>query len=445
MFCSVLVIRSVLTFPQKATPQSHVARRRVFPGAITEPIRDTLFAFDSRPAQSEEDEDSAKAVENFVSSLFPGLVSHAQPAASAETTQPKTADNVNGKARASDQESKDPARKPWSSDVSTAPEASKSSPIVDPAPSTRPSDIKSEQAEVDRAATLFSVENIRNDLVKLQTDFVLPAEFDHYSSSTHDHDETVSVSSVSSSDITKLIPYTSANKPVYKYEHALNGLLEQLDGIDSHGDGEVREKRKEVVKAVERALEEVERAVGEAVEKRLSPAAPVTEELIKRYEIDEGVVEDVPASAVEQVDTSVAVNDVAPEQLTVVQSEAAISTSVGGTSLAEEAVPEPNSPMVSDDTIAVPPIESPPTEPDSGPWTWTATTGLAKPGVTEHKSTGPPAPADVPETVDTFLLPEKASSPSPVKRPQDVSSDTDDEVLVLDSDDSKSDWSEIEN
>ena len=48
----------------------------------------------------------------------------------------------------------------------------------------------------------------------------------------------------------------------------------------------MREKRKEVVKAVESALEEVERAVGEAVGKKLSLTAPVTEEPIKGYDMD---------------------------------------------------------------------------------------------------------------------------------------------------------------
>ena len=78
MFYSVLVVRPVLTFPQKATRQPHVTQPRVFPDAprqslasgsdanITEPIRDILFAFGSRPAQSEEDEDSVKLVENFI-------------------------------------------------------------------------------------------------------------------------------------------------------------------------------------------------------------------------------------------------------------------------------------------------------------------------------------------------------------------------------------------
>ena len=67
----------------------------------------------------------------------------------------------------------------------------------------------------------------------------------------------------------RLIPYTNTNKPVYKYEYVLNGLLEQLDRIDGHSDGEVGEKKKGVVKTVESALEEVERVVGELTEKRL--------------------------------------------------------------------------------------------------------------------------------------------------------------------------------
>ena len=117
----------------------------------------------------------------------------------------------------------------------------------------------------------------------------------------------------------------------------LNGLLEQLDRIDSHGDAEVREKRKEVVKAVESALEEVECADGEAVEKRLSLAAPV--------------------SAVEQVDTPVAVGNVAPEQSTPVQSEAA-AVSMGDSPPAQGAILWPSTPIVSDDATTILPVES---------------------------------------------------------------------------------------
>ena len=141
---------------------------------------------------------------------------------------------------------------------------------------------------------------------------------------------------------------SSPNKSVYKYEHALNGLLEQLDRIESHGDVEAREKMKEVVKAGERGLEKVKHAVGEAVERRLSLAAPVTEGLVKGYEIDEVITEVIPASVMEQVDTPVAIDYVIPKQSTLNQSEAPVAISVGNMLPAEETVSEFNIPMVSD-------------------------------------------------------------------------------------------------
>ena len=66
----------------------------------------------------------------------------------------------------------------------------------------------------------------------------------------NDDGEVVPVSSTLLSDFTKLVPYATTTKLVYKYEHELNGLLKELDGIN-RGDAEVRGKRKEVIKAVE--------------------------------------------------------------------------------------------------------------------------------------------------------------------------------------------------
>jgi hypothetical protein len=56
---------------------------------------------------------------------------------------------------------------------------------------------------------------------------------------------------------------TSNNAPVRAYELALNGLLERLDAIESDGNEEVRDVRREVVREVERALEEVEQKTKE--------------------------------------------------------------------------------------------------------------------------------------------------------------------------------------
>jgi len=74
-----------------------------------------------------------------------------------------------------------------------------------------------------------------------------------------------------SCDLTKLIPCTSANKSVRKYENKLNRLLEELDRVDSYGDAEVREKRKEVVKAVEKALEGVGHSPSKTLPSLLAP------------------------------------------------------------------------------------------------------------------------------------------------------------------------------
>ena len=449
-----------LIVSQKATCQPHVkplpdALKRSLADKPTGSIQDTVPLSDSRPVHSKKsadrNEDSAKLVEDLLSSLFPGLIFHAQPAASAETAQPKIADNGKGKTRAVDlEEPGESARNPGSANAAGASGSSDSSPTEETTPSVEPTVTETEQARADRASSLSSVEHIRNSLTKLQTDFSLPAELDHYTPSTDDRDETASVSSASSSDLTRLIPYTRANKPVYKYEHELNGLLEKLDRVDSRGDAEVRERRKEVVKAVERALEGVERVVGEVVEKRLSlvgPSTPVVEEPLKGFDVDEDIVQEVsPASTEEPVDAPVATDAIdAPEESTPGQLEAVTAVSMEGPSPEKENIPESNTLVASDDTTTAPHAESSPAKPDFGLPTSTATPEPTELAVTEPESTEPRVSAGEEETVDTFLLPEKVSPPSPAKKRWETESDIDDEVLVLDSDEEKSDWSEIEN
>ncbi|KAF9643054.1 hypothetical protein BDM02DRAFT_3264250 [Thelephora ganbajun] len=72
------------------------------------------------------------------------------------------------------------------------------------------------------------------------------------------------------------------------------------------------------------------------------------------------------------------------------------------------------------------------------------TSGIAESIMTETKSAEYRQPTEEVETIDTFLLPEKVSPPSPAKKPQELDSGIDEEVLALDSDE-KSDWSEIES
>lgn len=76
------------------------------------------------------------------------------------------------------------------------------------------------------------------------------------------------------------LAYSPVNITLRAYELALNDLLEQLDGIESEGDEAVRAHRREVVKEVERALEELDERVRAASPVRGSPTPePVEEEI----------------------------------------------------------------------------------------------------------------------------------------------------------------------
>lgn len=429
---------------------------------ISESIQNILSSLEPRPVQSEEpevaNEDVAQLVKNILSSIFPGLAFHTQPQATptAEEHQPSVTDKGKGKARAADvEETRKPAPKPESAGEAFADlvrhvmELSKSTPAPRSSSEAGPSGSSSspspanlsitgrEQAQINRAIALSSIEHVQDTLVKLQTQFVLPAGLDHHTPSADDHDETASVVSTSSSDLTKLIPYTRANKPVYKYENELSGLLEELDRIDSHGDAEVREKRKEVVKAVEKALEGVERMVSEAVEKKLSlslTTIPVAGIPLKGFDVDGELIEE--ASRVpEHVDAPVVVDGLpVPEPSTSVQVEDPL------------VVPAEAPSSVASDGCTDLPSESTFVESDIEASTATITPGSVEfTSVAETEPIKSQAPADAPESVDTFLLPEKVSSPSPVKKLQEIDSDTDEEVLALDSDVEKSDWSEVEH
>ena len=434
---------------------------------IAELIRNILPSLESRPVQPEKpkdsDEGAAKFFENFLSSILPGIEFRAQPQPTPRTEQdqPSVSDKGKGKARAV--ASEEPRRStpssehvdktfgdilrrvmelskgthpPRSPDEAGPSGSSPSSPRV-----AQPAITEREQAQIDRAISLSSIEHARNTLTKRQAEFVLPTELDHYTASTDDRDEIASVSSTSSSDLTKLIPYSRTNEPVYKYENELNGLLEELDKIDSRGDAEVREKRKEVVKAVEKALEAVERVVGEAIEKRLSfisTTTPVAETPLRGFDVDEDITKEA-APDREPVEIPAVVDETTvptPDQV-----EAVDVTSVEVPSPVNDTLPQSNAPFVAEAAIS---LHSEPTSIQSDIEVSTTTiipTFVAKP---KPESAQRQAQDEVPGAVDTFLLPEPVSPLSPVKESREIDTDSDDEVVVLDSDAEKSDWSELE-
>jgi hypothetical protein len=98
-----------------------------------------------------------------------------------------------------------------------------------------------------------------------------------------------------------------------------------------------------------------------------------------------------------------------------------------------------------DDTTTTPHAEFSPAEPDFGLTTLTASPELTELAVIEPQPTEPQVSTEEEETVDTFLLPEKVSPPSPAKKRWEIESNINDEVLALDSDEEKSDWPEIKN
>ncbi|KAH9003668.1 hypothetical protein EDB86DRAFT_2845923 [Lactarius hatsudake] len=95
---------------------------------------------------------------------------------------------------------------------------------------------------------LETIQDIRATLSKLSTDFSIPPSLDF------------------SDDEADGLAYTPTNTPIRAYEHALEGLLAQLDAVESDGDEEVRMARRTVVKEVEMALEGVEKKVQRARE-----------------------------------------------------------------------------------------------------------------------------------------------------------------------------------
>ena len=104
---------------------------------------------------------------------------------------------------------------------------------------------------------LETIQDIRATLSKLSADFSIPPSLDF------------------SDDEVDGLAYTPTNAPIRVYEHALEGLLAQLDAVESDGDEEVRVARRTVVKEVEMALEGLEEKVKRAREAASKPSEDV--------------------------------------------------------------------------------------------------------------------------------------------------------------------------
>jgi len=115
-------------------------------------------------------------------------------------------------------------------------------------PSNTPSSVSNITSKPipDPVSPLTTIRAVRNQLSTLESVFKFPAVLDF--------DQSV-------------LAVSPNNAPMRTYESTLNGLLEQLDAIESDGDEEVRNTRREVVREVEKALEDLERKISEKAPK----------------------------------------------------------------------------------------------------------------------------------------------------------------------------------
>jgi hypothetical protein len=145
----------------------------------------------------------------------------------------------------------------------TASATSTSASSSSPAPTSTP-------APQNAPTTAFdALDRINSTLLTLTSSFTLPRiDFSSPASSSSD--------SRPSSPTTR-IPYTPANQPVHAHEAALGKLLDELDAVESEGNDEVRLRRKELVRNVEKKLAELDEAVEAQRREWRAAAVPVSE------------------------------------------------------------------------------------------------------------------------------------------------------------------------
>lgn len=120
---------------------------------------------------------------------------------------------------------------------------------------------------------LTAIRAVRNQLSTLESTFKFPAVLDFEQS---------------------VLAVSPNNAPLRTYENALNGLLEHLDAIESDGDEEVRNARRDVVREVEKALEDLELKINSH-----APTLQVSKDVeVKGYSVE---TEDSEASAGKEV------------------------------------------------------------------------------------------------------------------------------------------------
>ena len=158
-----------------------------------------------------------------------------------------------------------------------------------------------------------AIDAIEERFVNINYDFVFPSAPD-FSPAT------------SSAPVPELT-FSPSNAPIHTYEHALNAFLTDLDAVDSAGDENVREKRRDVVERIEAKLVEVDEKKRAAWEKvRPSMPAPAEAAAVKAEEEVKGYDIEVPAEVEAKVlDEVEAVAKKASEPTAVPEPSAAVA------------------------------------------------------------------------------------------------------------------------
>ncbi|OSC96405.1 hypothetical protein PYCCODRAFT_1481950 [Trametes coccinea BRFM310] len=241
-----------------------------------------------------------------------------------------------------------------------------------------------------RKLSLTQIKDVEDALRKLQSTFEFPEHLDFVNP--------VSSEATDDSDEPGPLAYTPNNTPVHAYEHALNQLLIKLDGIESNGDLQVRGRRKEVVREVERALEAMERRVEESRERERERSRE------RRRSAASSPLESSPVSS----DTEAEVTT--PEKI--VETETSVESTTPAAALATPATEAPETDTVSVALVDTPnPVDSVPASPVSS---------TPAPEVAEVAAPQPDtvsvAPVDVPpEASDSASVPvTPAQSSAPV-------------------------------
>ena len=137
---------------------------------------------------------------------------------------------------------------------------------------THPSRSDAEQAEIDHAILMSSIEHIENTFHTLRENFIFPIRLDYRLPS----DTNSYVSSPSSTDedanryIATYLPTTPANLTVLHFVRDLRELSRQLGRVNSDDDIEAKSLKERMAGSVNRVLEDVENQVEEEIGKWIS-------------------------------------------------------------------------------------------------------------------------------------------------------------------------------